>query len=185
MHGHARHLHTRLVGVADSVRALERRQQRRVQVQHAVGEGVQHHGRELAHVARHRHVLRARRAQLLHDARVGGQRVGVHVAVERHRGDTRRPRALDAVRVRPRRDHLHDIHRQPLIAHRVDDGLQVRSAAGKQHPDLQRLHRASLSHVSLRILNPTIIALRESRQQKRFALPNHQTGQRRRQLPYS
>ena len=139
--GDARHFHARVERVLDGVRALERGQQRRMQVQHAVGERVQQHGRHLAHVPCHHHVLGVRVAQRLGDAPVGFDGVGVHVAVEHRDRDARPMRALDAERIGARRHHVHDLHGQPL-GRRIDDGLQIRAAAAQQHADFQRFGHA-------------------------------------------
>ena len=142
MHRDARHLHACVKRVGDGVRALERRQERRVQVEHAIGERVEHDRSHLAHVARHDHVFRARFLKRLDDLRVGCEHVGVFLAIHHERGDSRRMRALDAVRVGARRHDEHDVGGQALD-NRVDDRLQVRSAARKQHANLK-----SVGHVT-------------------------------------
>ena len=128
MHRDTRHLHACVKRVGDGVRALERRQERRVQVEHTVGERVEHDGGHLAHVARHDHVFRARPPKCLDDLRIGGEHVGVFLAVHHERGDSCRMSTLDAVRVGTRRHDEHDIDGQALGG-RIDNRLQVRTAA--------------------------------------------------------
>ena len=113
-----------------------------MQVEHAVGERVEHDRSHLAHVARHGHVFRARFLKRLDDLRVGCEHVGVFLAIHHERGNSRRTRALDTVRVGARRHDEHDVSGQAL-GNRVDDRLQVRSAARKQHTNLK-----SVGHVT-------------------------------------
>ncbi len=136
MHGDARNLHTGREGVGDSVRALERGQQRRMQVQHAVRERVEHDGRDHAHVAGHDDVFSAGVLECGDDFRVRRGRVGILVAVHHQHRDVRRLRALNAVRVGARGNHLHDLDGQAL-PRRIDNGLEIRAAAGQQHPHLE------------------------------------------------
>ena len=79
-------------------------------------------------VARHDHVFRARPPKCLDDLRIGGEHVGVFLAVHHERGDSCRMSTLDAVRIGARRHDERDIDGQALGG-RVDNRLQVRSAA--------------------------------------------------------
>ena len=145
MDGDSRDLHARVERIGDGVRALERGQKRRMQVEHAVGEGVEHDGRDLAHVAGHDHVLRAGFLQRGHDLRVGRLGVGVLFAVHDQHGDAGGVRALDAVRIGTRRDHLHHLDGQTL-RRLIKDGLEIRAAAGEQHADLQLFGHETAFH---------------------------------------
>mgnify|MGYP000110955352 CR=1 FL=1 len=79
MNGHARHLHARLESIANSMRALERRQQRRVQIQHAIRKCAQHDRRHLAHVTSHNDVFGASSLQRFDNLGIGGFRVSYSV----------------------------------------------------------------------------------------------------------
>ena len=76
---------------------LERGQQRRMQVQHMVGESVEHHRGELAHVTGHDQVLGP---GFLHDGSDAGvSRFAILVAgaIEHRHGNAGRARPLNAV----------------------------------------------------------------------------------------
>ena len=102
---HARDLDAVVEGVLNGVRPLEAGQQRRVNVDHAVGKagknGVVHH----PHVARHKHVVHTSAAQLGGYDLVGNDWVSVDLLGERKRLDARLLRTLEPVRAWPRTHH--------------------------------------------------------------------------------
>ena len=116
-----------------------------MQVKHAVGEGVEHDGRDLAHVAGHDHVLRAGFLQRGHNLRISRLGVGVLFAVHDQHGDAGSVGTLDAVRIGTRRDHLHHLDGQALFR-LIEDGLEIRAAAGEQHADLQLFGHETAFH---------------------------------------
>ena len=104
-----------------------------------VGESVEHHRGELAHVTGHDQVLGPGFLHEGSDAGVSRFAILVAGAIEHRHGNADRARPLNAVGIGARGQHMHDFHGQ-AIRDLVDDGLQVRSAAGEQHADLQLLH---------------------------------------------
>ena len=144
MHGHARHLHARLESIANSMRALERRQQRRVQIQHAIRKCAQHDRRHLAHVTSHNDVFGASSLQRFDNLGIGGFRVSVQRFVHDKHRNARSLRAFNSIRVGARRNHLNDFRIQRARSDVVNERLQIRARTRKQNADFQRL-----SHIQI------------------------------------
>ena len=144
MHGHARHLHARFEGIANGMRAFKRRQQRGVQIQHAIRERAQHDRSHLAHVTSHNDVFGASSLQRFDNLGIGGFRIGVQRFVHNEHRNARSLRTFDAVRVGARRNHLNNFRIQRARSDVVNERLQIRARARKQNADFQRL-----SHVRI------------------------------------
>ena len=144
MHRHARHLHASVEGVGDGVGSLEGGQQRRMQVQHAIGEGIQNFRQHHAHVASHDQVLRTGRLALVGDELVGSRSIRIDLLVQHQRGNARSLGPLNAIGIGTRGNHLHDLGVHRTIGDAIDDGLQIGAGTADKNGDLQRLrHRYS------------------------------------------
>ena len=137
--GHARHLDAVVKGVLDGVRALEAGQQRRVDVDHAVGEGRKQRLVNHAHVAGHDDVLTAMGLELGGNDLVGGNGVRVNLLAERQRLDAGRLGALEAIGARARAHHQANARVQAAIGNAVNERLQVGAASADEDADGQGL----------------------------------------------
>ena len=126
------------------MRALERRQQRRVQIQHAIRKSAQHNRSHLAHVTSHNDVFSTSSLQRLDNLGVGGFRIGIQRFVHDEHRNARSLRAFDSVRIGARRNHLNDFRIQRACGDVVNERLQVRARTRKQNADFQRL-----SHIQI------------------------------------
>ena len=97
MHGHASYLDAARKGIVNRMRTGKARQQRRMQVDHAVGKRRQQRCVHHAHIAGHHHVLAAALEQLVRDDLVGGNRVGIDILGQRERLDARALSALQTL----------------------------------------------------------------------------------------
>ena len=105
MHSHTGHLDAARKGIVDRMRTGKARQQRRMQIDNAVGERRQQRRMHHAHVASHDHILAAALEKLVRNNLVGGDRVGVDILGERQRLDTRTLCTLQALGRRTARHH--------------------------------------------------------------------------------
>ena len=137
--GHACDLDAALIRVVDGMCTRKARQQRRMQVDDAVGERCQQRVADHAHVAGHDDVLDAVRHELVRDDLVGRDGVGVDLFGKREGLDTRALGALQALRGRAARHDELDRGVERAVGDAVDERLQVGAGAGDEHADLQRL----------------------------------------------
>ena len=105
VHGHASYLDAARKGIVNRMRTGKARQQRRMQVDHAVGKRRQQRCVHHAHVAGHDHILATALEQLVRDDLVGGNRIGVDILGQRERLDARALSALQTLSRRTARHH--------------------------------------------------------------------------------
>ena len=127
MHGHASYLDAARKGVVNRMRTGKARQQRRMQVDHAVGKRRQQRRVHHAHVAGHDHILAAEFEKLVRDDLVGGDGVGVDILGQRERLDARALSALQTLSRRTAR-WLSEIPRcrRPLSIHFIHGSALMR-----------------------------------------------------------
>lgn len=129
MHGHASYLDAARKGIVNRMRTGKARQQRRMQVDHAIGERRQQRRVHHAHIAGHDHILAAALEKLVRDDLVGGNRVGVDILGQRERLDARALSALQALGRRTARHHK--LNRSVELA----GGDQIASAPAGWYPN--------------------------------------------------
>ena len=123
MHGHTGHLDAARKGIVDRMRTGKARQQRRMQIDHTIGERRQQRRMHHAHVASHDHILAAALEKLVRNNLVGGDRVGVDILGERQRLDTRTLCTLQALGRRTARHHELDRSIELAGGDQVDERL--------------------------------------------------------------
>ena len=141
MHGHASYLDAARKGVINRMRTGKARQQRRMQVDHAIGERRQQRRVHHAHVAGHDHVLAAALEQLVCNNLVGGDGVGVHILGQCERLDASTLGTLQALGRRTARHHKLNRSIELAGGDQVDERLQVGARTADEHANLERLGR--------------------------------------------
>ena len=141
MHGHASYLDAARKGIVNRMRAGKARQQRRMQVDHAVGKRRQQRRVHHAHVAGHDHILAAAFEKLVRDDLVGGDGVGVDILGQRERLDARALGTLQALGRRTARHHKLNRSVELAGGDQIDQRLQVGTRTADEHTDLERLGR--------------------------------------------
>ena len=131
------------------MRAGKARQQRRMQVDHAVGKRRQQRRMHHAHVAGHDHILAAALEQLVRDDLVGGDGVGIDILGQRKRLDTRTLGTLQTLGRRTARHHELNRGIELIRGDQVDQRLQIGAGAADKHTDLERLSRIGASRAGI------------------------------------
>ena len=142
VHGHTGHLDAARKGIINRMRTGKARQQRRMQIDHAIG--------ERRHVAGHDHILATAFEQLVRDDLVGGNRVGIDILGQRERLDARTLGTLQALGRRTARDHKLNRSVELAGGDQIDQRLQVGTRTADEHTDLERLVRIGAGRTGIR-----------------------------------
>ena len=149
MHGHASYLDAARKGIVDRMRAGKARQQRGMQIDHAIGECRQQRRVHHAHVAGHDHILATALEQLVRNDLVGGDGVGIDILGQRERLDARALSALQTLSRRTARHHKLNRSVELAGGDQVDQRLQVGTRTADEHTDLERLSRIGASRTGI------------------------------------
>ena len=142
MNGDSRHLVPCLEGILDGMRATMLGQQRRVQVDHAIGKRIEQDGRDLAHVACHRDVLDVVLLERLDDPRIDSFGIVIISGRENQQVKTLVTRVIDALGIIVRRDDELDCRIERAVLDRIVNGDHVRARARDEYGKLHGI----LSH---------------------------------------
>ena len=132
MNGDSRHLVPCLEGILDSMRATMLGQQRRVQVDHAIGKRIEQDGRDLAHVACHRDVLDVVLLERLDDPRIDSFGIVIISGRENQQVKTLVTRVIDALGIIVRRDDELDCRIERAVLDRIVNCLLYTSDAADE-----------------------------------------------------
>ena len=141
MHGHASYLDAARKGIVNRMRTGKARQQRRMQIDHAVGKRRQQRRVHHAHVAGHDHILAAALEKLVRDDLVSGDGVGVDILGQRERLDARALSALQTLSRGTARHHKLNRSVELAGGDQIDQRLQVGTRTADEYTDLERLGR--------------------------------------------
>ena len=141
VHGHAGHLDATRKRIVNRMGTGKARQQRRMQVDHAIGERRQQRRVHHAHIAGHHHVLAATFEQLMRDDLVSRDGVGIDILGQRERLDARALSALQTLSRRTARHHKLNRSIELAGGNQIDQRLQIGAGAADEHTDLKRLGR--------------------------------------------
>ena len=134
MHGRASHPDTVFERLALCVQAWERRQQRRVNIENALGKRIEQGRPDEAHEARQADQADIAGSEHVHEGAIPGVPVAVIARAEMDGFDACIARPAQPWRLSPVGDDNRDRRVKPPNLHSVDDRLEVRSQAGDQDP---------------------------------------------------